>query len=86
VLSLVLLLTALITGLLLVTSIRAVHPGRIRPAFTRHLLDDQGEHYWDGRAWQPIVSRYSPPTRRTVAPPGQQRAAWTTSDQLNRPR
>jgi hypothetical protein len=70
VLPLIVLVATPIVGLLLAGLIRSRPAGRVRMPFTRFAIDDQGQNYWDGAAWQPIVSRYAPPSPpRAVALP-----------------
>ena len=58
---------AFLAGLGLAISVWLNSPRRTRPAFTRHLFDDTGRYYWDGGAWQPVVSRYDRSTPRLPA-------------------
>jgi hypothetical protein len=63
VLPLATLIATLITGLLLVARIRSRTARRIRTPFTKFMFDEQVHNYWDGSAWQPIISRYAPAAR-----------------------
>lgn len=62
-----LVVAALLAGAGLAFSVWLNSPRRTRPAFTRHLFDDTGRYYWDGRAWQPVASRYERSTPRLPA-------------------
>jgi hypothetical protein len=79
--ALVALVVALTVGLLLGGRIRTYRPRRIRTPFTKFIFDDQGDHYWDGRTWRPIVSRYGRaiPRRSGVPQVDLPRVAWSTS-------
>jgi hypothetical protein len=58
VLAIALLVVALVTGLILALWVTST--GRpVRPQLTRFIFDDKAQHYWDGRTWQPVVSRYA---------------------------
>ena len=69
-LPLIVLIATPIVGLLLAGLIHSRPTGRVRTPFTRFAIDDQGKNYWDGSAWQPIVSRYAPlsPPRAVALP------------------
>ncbi len=62
------LLVALSVGLLLVVRIPTNGSRRVRSPFTKFLLDEGGQNYWDGEASRPIVSRYGAPTPARVSP------------------